>query len=232
MRAILLAVFLPLLLGACTAQGPWASDQDVQAAVFRDDGPPMITLFTMINNRSNEGAHSGLMISGSQRIIFDPAGSFHHPHAPQRADVHYGITDNLVDFYIDYHARDTYHVVRHDVVVTPEQAEIALRRAQEYGAVSKAFCTTSIHRIMRGVPGFEDLPASPWPKKTMRAFDTIPGVQIRRYYDDGPDDRSDMITDSPRMRQDIQIVAGPEPYGRQAIEEGQAYVAAAAASPK
>lgn len=217
MRALLLAVCLPLLLGACTDTGQWATDQEVQAAVYRDDGPPTITLFTVINNRSNDGAHTGLMISGSQRILFDPAGTFYHPYAPQRADVHFGITDRMVDFYIDYHARETYHVVRHDVVVTPEQAEIALRRAQEYGAVSKAFCTTSIHRIMRGVPGFEDLPASPRPRRVMRAFDEIPGVKIRRYYDDSPDDRSDFITDSAKAREDIRVLEGPEPSTREGL---------------
>ncbi|WP_149866267.1 hypothetical protein [Tropicimonas marinistellae] len=226
MRAIVLAVCLPLLLGACTDTGPWATDQEVQAAAFRDDGPPTITLFTMINNRSHDGAHSGLMISGSQRIIFDPAGTFYHPHVPQRADVHYGITDSMVDFYIDYHARETYHVVRHDVVVTPEQAEIALQRAQAYGAVSKAFCTTSIHRIVRGVPGFESIPASPRPKKVMRAFDEIPGATIRRYYDDSPDDRSDLITDSPKAREDIRVVYGPEP----SVQERRRQQAAAAAA--
>ncbi|MFD0981718.1 hypothetical protein [Tropicimonas aquimaris] len=214
MRAILLAVFLPFLLSACTEPGPWATEQEIRAAAVRDDGPPTITLFTMINNRTGDGAHSGLMVSGSQRIIFDPAGTFYHPYAPQRADVHYGITDRLVDFYIDYHARITYHVVRQDVVVTPEQAEIALKRAQQYGAVSKAFCTTSIHRILRGVPGFEDIPASPRPKRIMRAFDEIPGVRIRRYYDDSPDDRSDLITDSPAAREDIRVLEGPEPTTR------------------
>lgn len=214
MRAILLAVCLPLLLGACTEPGPWAPDDEVAAARYRADGPPTITLFTMINNRSNNGAHSGLMVSGSHRAVFNPAGTYHHPYAPQRADVHYGMTDRMVDFYIDYHARETYHVVRQDVVVTPEQAELALQRMERYGAVPKAFCTTSIGRVLRGVPGFESLPSSPLPKKTMRAFEELPGVYTRRYYDDSPDDRSDIVRDSPEARADIRVVVGPEPRGR------------------
>ncbi len=179
-------------------------------AAYRDDGPPTVTLFTMINNRSNEGAHSALMVSGSQRVIFNPAGTFHHPNAPQRADLHYGITDNMVDFFIDYHARVTYRVVRHDVVVSPEQAERVLRRVESRGAVPNAFCTTSIVTILRDVPGFESMPRSPFPKRTMRAFDKLPGVVIRRYYDDSPDDRSE-IKDSPSEREDIVVRYGPEP---------------------
>lgn len=198
------------MMAACTDPGPWADDASVARAAFRDDGPPTVTLFTMINNRSNEGAHSALMVSGSQRVIFNPAGTFHHPNAPQRADVHYGITDNMVDFFIDYHARVTYRVVRHDVVVSPEQAELILRRVESRGAVANALCTTSINTILRGVPGFEMMPRSPFPKRTMRAFDKLPGVTIRRYYDDSPDDRSNII-DSPAEREDIVVRYGPEP---------------------
>ncbi|PRY24345.1 hypothetical protein CLV78_103211 [Aliiruegeria haliotis] len=221
MKKLLLALCLPLLLVACTGSGPWAPDEAVQAARYRAPGPSTITLFTMVNNRSNEGAHSGLMVNGSQRVIFNPAGTFHHPYAPQRADVHYGITDPLLDFFIDYHARNTFRVIRHDVEVTPEQAAIALARIESYGAVPNAFCTTSIGRILRGVPGFEDAPSSPFPKATMRYFDKIPGVKISRYYDGGPDDRSDLysdgesnttyVADNPAARADIIVEYGPDP---------------------
>lgn len=213
MKRLLLALCLPVLLGACTDPGPWASDEEVARAAYRADGPPTVTLFTMVNNRSNEGAHSGLMVNASQRVIFNPAGTFYHPYLPQRADVHYGITDDKVDFFIDYHARETYRVVRHDVEVTPEQAEMILARIESRGAVPNAFCTTSIGTILRDVPGFEFVPRSPFPKATMRAFDEVPGVTIRRYYDDSPDDRSDLVgslVDSPRAREDIVVEYGPD----------------------
>lgn len=211
MRAILFAMALPLLLAACAAEGPWASDQAVEAARYRAPGPPTITLFTMVSNETYGGAHSALMVSGSERVIFNPAGTFNHPRLPQRADVHYGIDEPALDFFIDYHARETFHVVRQDVVVTPEQAQIALQRIEAKGAVPRALCTTSINNILRGVPGFEDLTRSPFPKATMRSFDQIPGVTIRRYYDNSPDDRSDLIVDSPAARSDIEVLWGPEP---------------------
>jgi hypothetical protein len=210
-RGIILAVMLPLLAAACTNSGPYATDEQVAAAAYRDDGPPTITLFTMINNRSNEGAHSALMISGSQRIIFNPAGTFTHPALPQRGDTFFGMTDPKVDFFIDYHARETYRVVRQDVVVTPQQAEVALQRILKNGAVPNALCATTVGRALRDVPGFEDAPRSPFPKATMRYFEEIPGVTIRRYYDNSPDDRSDIVRDSPEDRSDIVVKYGPDP---------------------
>ncbi|RYH10570.1 hypothetical protein [Tropicimonas sp. IMCC6043] len=210
MRKLLLALCLPILLAACGDPGPWASDADVARVAYRDDGPPMVTLFTMVNNRSNEGAHSALMVSASQRVIFNPAGTFKHPFLAQRADLFYGITDEKVDFFIDYHARETYRVIRHDVVVTPEQAEMVLQGVEARGAVANALCTTSINTILRRVPGFEWVPRSPFPKATMRAFDKVPGVTIRRYYDDSPDDRSDIV-DSPAAREGILVEYGPDP---------------------
>ncbi|SDI87455.1 hypothetical protein [Aliiruegeria lutimaris] len=209
MKRFMLALCLPLILAACGDPGPWASDEAVAKAAYRADEPPTVTLFTMVNNRSNEGAHSALMVNASQRVIFNPAGTFHHPYAPQRADVHYGITDNMVDFFIDYHARETYRVIRHDIQVTPQQAEMILARVQSRGAVPNALCTTSIGTILRDVPGFENAPRSPFPKSTMRFFDEYPGVTIRRYYDDSADDRSDIV-DSPEARKDIVVLHGPD----------------------
>ena len=65
-----------LALTACAAKAPFAPDAAVQAAAFVAEGPPSVTLFTVINNRSGAGAHSGLMINASQRVMFDPAGSW------------------------------------------------------------------------------------------------------------------------------------------------------------
>ena len=96
--------------------------------------PPSITLYTVVRKRGNEGAHSGLMIDGSQRVMFDPAGTWHHPTVPERNDLHYGITERMRKFYIDYHARETYDVIENKVYVSPAVAEAAIRRAEAYGA--------------------------------------------------------------------------------------------------
>jgi len=139
LRAVL-ALLALLTLAACGAEPKWAPEEQVQAARYVHDGPPAITLFTVINNRSGSGAHSGLMINGSERIMFDPAGTWNHPRIPERNDVHFGITPRIVNFYIDYHARETFRVVEQTVVVSPGIAELVAQRAKAYGAVPKAQC--------------------------------------------------------------------------------------------
>jgi hypothetical protein len=184
---ILLSLALLLALAACGAEPKGASDADVARAVYVHPGPPSITLFTVLSNRSNQGAHSSLLINGSQRVIFDPAGTWYHPNLPERNDVHFGMNDRKLSFYIDYHARETYRVVKQTITVTPEQAETALRLALSYGAVPKAQCTRSVSAILRDVPGFEGLPSTWYPAKLMKAFAKLPGVTERTITDTDSD---------------------------------------------
>ena len=186
LRAVL-ALLALLTLSACGAEPVWAPDERVQAARYVHDGPPAITLFTVINNRSNAGAHSGLMINGSERILFDPAGTWNHPRIPERNDVHYGITPRIVNFYIDYHARETFRVVEQTVTVSPGVAELVAQRAKAYGAVPKAQCANSISSILAGVPGFEGIRNTWYPNKLMDDFAKIPGVTGRVIYDEDAD---------------------------------------------
>jgi len=107
MRRLIVIMMLPLILAAC-AEPVSAPDADVQRAAFRYDAPPSITVITVISNRSGAGAHSALLINGSQRVMFDPAGTFHHPQLPERNDVIYGMQPKALEFYLDYHARETF----------------------------------------------------------------------------------------------------------------------------
>jgi len=192
-RHVALAVGLPLGLAACGAEPVWAPEAEVQRAAYRHDAPPTITVFTVISNRSNSGGHSAIMVNGSQRVIFDPAGTWYHPNLPERNDVHFGMTPAAVDFYVDYHARETFRVVRQDVPVTPETAEIALRAVQDYGAVPKAFCSNATSDILRQLPGFQDVPRSFSPKRVMRAIAEKPGVVESVIYDDSPESNKYML---------------------------------------
>jgi hypothetical protein len=187
MRPFLLCLFALFFVAGCGADSVWAPADQVARAAYVHDGPPAITLFTVINNRSNAGAHSGLLINGSQRVMFDPAGTWHHPTLPERNDVHFGMTPKMVSFYVDYHARETFRVVEQTVIVTPEQAELVMQRAMAYGAVPKAQCTKSVSAILRGVPGFESLPGTWYPEKLMTAFARLPGVTERTFTDTDAD---------------------------------------------
>jgi hypothetical protein len=172
-------------LAACsTAEPVWAPDDVVSRAAYSHDAPASITLFTVLNNTSNAGEHSALLINGSQRLLFDPAGTWHHPYVPERNDVHFGITPKVVDFYIDYHARENFRVVEQTILVPPEVAELALQRALAYGAVPKAQCAIATSSILRGLPGFEPIPRTFGPKRVMTAFGRLPGVTERVITDD------------------------------------------------
>lgn len=184
-----------LFLTACGAAEPrWASEAEVGRANYVHDGPASITLFTVIGNKSGAGAHSGLLVNApSQRAIFDPAGTFKHPHLPERNDVVFGMSDPAVAFYIDYHARVTYHVIEQTVLVDPQVAELALARIQSHGAVAKAQCARSISSILADLPGFSDAPQSMFPKKLMTWFGARPGATHQAHYDYSPDDNKGMI---------------------------------------
>ncbi|MCA0273275.1 MAG: hypothetical protein LCH69_14610 [Proteobacteria bacterium] len=185
-RAVLCLLF-PLALAACGADNVWATNEEVARARHVSGEAPSLTLYTVINKRSGSGGHTALMIDASQRVLFDPAGTFSYPSVPVRNDVHYGITEQMRRLYIDYHARETYDVLEQKIPVSPAVAEEALRRAQEYGAVNKAFCGNSTSDILRGLPGFESMPRTFFPMKISRAFGENPGVQARLYQDGDPD---------------------------------------------
>ena len=184
-----------LALSACGAAEPiWAPDADVARQTYRHDGPTSLTLYTVINNRSGSGGHSALMVNApSQRVMFDPAGTFYHPHLPERNDVHYGMSDTAVDVYIDYHARITWHVVEHELEVSPQTAALILAKVQSHGAVPKAQCAASISDILQSVPEFADAPNTQFPKKLMAWFSALDGVEEQKFYDDSPENNKEPV---------------------------------------
>ncbi len=188
MLARLAPVALVLLAG-CGAGAPYASDETVARVAYHDPvGPPSLTLYTVLNNRSGEGAHTALLVNASERVLFDPAGSFETPRAPERNDVLHGMSPAVVTAYEDYHARVTYHAEVQTVAVSPEVAEMALRAVEDHGAVPHAFCAQSTSGILQSLPGFESVGRTYFPKRLMREFAAIPGVTQRAVYDNDPDD--------------------------------------------
>ena len=187
MLRLVLSLVALLGLAACGAQPVWAPEDQVQSARFVSEEPAYITLYTVINKSSGSGAHSAILVNGSERLIFDPAGTWHHPRLPERNDVHFGMTDKALAFYIDYHARSTYDVLEQKVLVTPEVAELVLHLVEEHGAVAKSMCTEATSSILRATPGFQSMPSTWYPKKLSDAFGQLPGVTTRLITDDDDD---------------------------------------------
>jgi len=182
------------MLAGCVGQETWAPDDAVAKAAYRHDGPPRLTLFTMINNRTGAGAHTSLMINGSQRVIFDPAGSFKHETLPERNDVVYGITPPVADVYTRYHARETYHVRVQNLDVPAETAERVFRLTQSYGAVPSAQCARSTSTILSQV--YPGIVRPTWsPVRLAEDFAALPGVTERRLREYDSDDNSKVLDD-------------------------------------
>lgn len=201
MLRIFLALLALIALTACGAGGtssaPNASDSAILAARYVGDDQPSVTLFTVVNNQTGSGAHSGLLIDGSERVLFDPAGSFNHPRLPERGDVHHGMSNPMVAFYIDYHARETYRVIEQKQPVSPMVAEMVIARAKARGAVPKAHCANSISAILRDVPGFESLGVTFFPNRLADQFGELPGVMTRVITDDDADDNHGVLLIDP-----------------------------------
>ena len=189
-------MLLPLWLAACggPAEPVWAPEDQLRKHAYRHDGPAEIRLYTVVSTRNGSGGHSGLLInSPSERILFDPAGTFALPFTPKRNDVHFGMTENALWVYIDYHARKTFDVIEQRIPVTPEQAATAARLVKEYGAVPKAQCSLAITRVLRQVPGFGSIPVSYFPNHVSRHFGALPGVAARRISDDDADKNHNVL---------------------------------------
>lgn len=182
-------VFLVLGVAGCVNRPAGrATDDQIATVSYRDSGPASLTLYTVVNNRTNDGAHTALLINASERVIFDPAGSFRAEVVPERGDVLYGITPAVEQAYRSAHARSTYRVEMQTIQVTPAQAEAAYRAAVTNGRVMGGFCASATANILRQVPGFEDIRTTLFPRKLQAQFASLPGVEFEQYFEDDSDD--------------------------------------------
>lgn len=183
-----------VLLSACAGDTTGdATPAEVAAAAYKADGPPSITIFTMVNNRNGNGGHTAMMVNGSQQVIFDPAGSFRDPRLVERGDVIYGISPKWIDAYKSAHARATFHVVSQTIPVTAAQAEQALRLVQANGSVPGAYCAKATTALLQQVDGFGQIENTFYPISFMEQVESLPGVVTTRYYENDEGDVIDAV---------------------------------------
>lgn len=171
----------PLALAACSAEPVWAPDDVVRTKRYASNGPTKLTLYTVLNKGSGNGAHSALLVDASERVIFDPAGSFKAASVPERNDVLIGISPTVEQAYVSFHARSDYDMVIQEILVAPEVAEKALLLVKSNGAVPKAGCTRATSAIIAQLPGFEGVGRTWFPNNLSEAFGELPGVTTRVY---------------------------------------------------
>ncbi|CUH67223.1 hypothetical protein TG4357_02886 [Thalassovita gelatinovora] len=189
MRGFILALCAVTATAGCVVKkDPPIADDVLAKSIYRHDGPPALTLYTMVNNSNGSGAHSSLMINGSQRVIFDPAGSFRKHGIVARNDVVYNVTPQLQDVYARFHARKTFHVVVQRMEVSPETAEKALQLAMSYGEVPDAMCSQSTSTILSQLPELNIKPTY-YPNNLSEQFSQVPTVSTQQLYEYDDEDR-------------------------------------------
>ena len=224
--AVCAALLTGLSLAGCTtpsAHAPNATPQEVAAAAYRHDGPPAITLYTMINNNSEAGAHSSIMINApSQRVIFDPAGSVRAKYLVESDDVLYGITPRIEDFYERAHARETYRVRIQRIEVPADVAERALQIVENYGAVAQTQCTVATSGVLSQLRGFEQINRTWFPKNLAEQLAEMPGVTERVVRENDADDKSVAISEfgTEQATMDSQGQSGAQTQAQ--VQQGQA----------
>jgi hypothetical protein len=179
-----------LSLTGCAAEAIWDSDEAVARATYRAPGPATVTLITSINARNGSGAHSALLIDGAQRLLFDPAGSWHNPGVPERHDVLFGMSPRYLDAYVAFQSNGIYEVQTQTIQVSAEVAQQLSQRVQAYGPVAPADCSRSISEILGSTPGFESITQTFFPLNTMGQMSQIPGVREERILGTSPEEQA------------------------------------------
>jgi hypothetical protein len=181
-RALTLALAATASLAGCEFYTP-ASPEAIAAARYVSPEPPSVTLMSMVNEKSGKSEHAGLLINGSQRVLYDPAGTFTHPDLPRAGDVHYGMTPRYVDYYERYHARFDYFVEAQKVEIIREAADRLIANSQAEGQRMKMTCSLAAADVLRPVPPFTHVRSSIFPEALRRDFEAIPGVADSYVYE-------------------------------------------------
>lgn len=180
------ALAIATVLSGC-AESIWASDAEVQAARYHHGGQAELTLVTIMNYNTKRGDHSALFINGTERVIFDPAGSWKLPEIPERNDVHFGMTPRAgASFYMS-HVRPSHYAVVQRLAVTPEIGAQAMALALQAGPVPPARCASATSGLLRQLQGFEGTRSTFHPHILMRSFAELPNVQTYEIHHDDPD---------------------------------------------
>ena len=188
-RKFMMSAAGSVALFSCTVDYRRATDAEVRAAFYKHDGPPSISLMSMINEWGDKSEHSGILINGSQRVLYDPAGSYDPSTQPgwyvppRKDDIHYGVTDTALRQYERFHARVGYYVLRQTVNVPLPIADQAIRLSQQRGETIQTQCATSVTWVLRQLAGFESISPTMFPQTVRKDFARIPGVVNKEFHE-------------------------------------------------
>lgn len=181
-----------VVLSACGGR-QWASDEAVQAARYSNGGAPELTLVTIINYTTKRGDHTALFINGSERVVFDPAGSWSLAAIPERNDVHFGMSPAAGASFFASHVRPSHYARVQRLVVSPEIAAQAQALALASGPVGPARCALATSGLLRQMPGFGDIRSTWFPHVLSEDFGRIAGVMSFELHHDSAEYQADLL---------------------------------------
>ncbi len=184
MLRALFALMAAATLAGCEVYRP-ASYDEIARARYESPEPPSVTLVSMVNRSSGRSAHVGLLINGSEQVLYDPAGTFTHPDLPRRGDIHYGMTPRFVDYYERYHARFDFFVEAQKVPVSRATADQLIANAKAQGQSMKMTCALDVADVLQPVPPFQNVPKSIFPEALRENFASMAGVEPSYVYEFG-----------------------------------------------
>jgi len=174
---IVLAMLALASLSACVSPLDAPPADQIARNAYVSSKPTSVTLVTMINGENGKGEHSALLINGSERVLYDPAGSFSLPkYVHENRDIHYGVTDEVMNIYNYYHARRSHYVEMLTLNVPRDMADQLISRADAQGPQPKMFCGQAVSKVLKPVGPFGDVPITFWPGPIHEAFRKVPGV--------------------------------------------------------
>lgn len=184
MKRLFLALAMVGLVAGCAPNPSQKPPEHLETLAYKNEGPTSLTLYTMVNRRSGAGAHTSLQVNASQKVLFDPAGSFKAEGVVRSGDVLYGFNPTLEKVYTGAHARSTHFVRKVTIPVPPEVAEMALMKVKANGPVNAAYCAASTSAILSTLPGFTDIDRTFYPVKLEEQLISIPGVTTETVIED------------------------------------------------
>jgi len=105
MKRLFLALAAISVMAACTRNPEVLPPEQLAPLAYRSSAAPSLKLYTVVNRRTNSGAHTALAVNGSETVLFDPAGGFEAQNVVRSGDVIYGFTPALDSAFTSAHAR-------------------------------------------------------------------------------------------------------------------------------
>jgi hypothetical protein len=177
MKRLFLALAAVALLTGCVRNPEFQPPEQLSVAAVPNRGPSELVLYTVINRNTGAGAHTALGVNASERVLFDPAGSFKAENVVRSGDVLYGFTPPVEKAFSSQHARTAYLVNKVTIPVSPEVAQMALQKVKTNGPVGSAHCAQSTSTILASLPGFQSIKPTYYPVALEKQFKTASGAR-------------------------------------------------------